>query len=210
MKSKEFRSDPAFLRNQYELTPYGMPIITRQGLCHIDGMLSFHDMRKNDQDASKYSYLIHFFKNDPCFNSLYDHPDSERNHQKIETLAQYAAVCSPDFSVYPEMPIPRQQAQIFRSRWCGAHWQSMGLQVFPTVTWADQPSYSFCFDGITPHSTVVVSTLGCHQSKSNFLAGYDKMLETIHPDHVLCYGNPFREMDGDVICFPYHAFRAKG
>ena len=126
---------------------------------------------------------------------------------KVKQLAQYTAVCSPDFSLYPEMPLPVQEFQVFKNRWCGAHWQTLGLHVFPTVTWGDERSYSFCFAGIKKHSSVVVSTVGCRTSPNEFLRGYNRMLEVIHPETIICYGTPFTDMEGNIISFPYATFR---
>ena len=105
------------------------------------------------------------------------------------------------------MPYPEQVHQVFKSRWCGAHWQAMGLNVVPTVSWADKQSFAFCFDGIPYHSTVVVSTVGCNYSKTHFLTGYNRMLDVLQPKTVICYGTPFSEMEGNIICYPYSAFR---
>jgi hypothetical protein len=170
-------------------------------------MLSYHDTRVNDEAAKSVSYLVHFFKNDNNFDCLYEERDGERQRGRIKKLAQYAAVCTPDFSLYPEMPFPVQIKQVFKNRWCGANWQAMGLSVIPTITWADQDSYKFCFEGIPAHSSVAVSTVGCRDSKQMFLQGYGKMLEVIEPDMIFCYGTPFDEMEGNIVCFQYESFR---
>lgn len=212
MNSKKLRTDPRFLRNEYPLTPVnGMPIIqlNQQPLPQIEKMLSFHDIRCHDETAKITAYLVHFFKNDKCFDFLYDDKNEKRDMERMKKLAQYSAVCTPDFSVYPEMSITLQKMQIFKSRWCGAHWQDYGLNVVPTITWSDKASYTFCFEGIQQHSTVAVSTVGCRKNKRLFLDGYNRMLEEIEPEMVICYGTPFNEMDGEIICFPYSAFRKK-
>lgn len=210
MKSKEFRNDPRLLRNEYPVAgAFQMPIIQAAKLPEIQGMLSYHDTRMNDQKAKEVAYLVHFFKNDVHFEFLYEKKNGEKEKKRLVKLAQYAAVCTPDFSLYPEMALPVQMMQVFKSRWCGAYWQSMGLCVIPTVTWADEDSYSFCFDGITKHSSVAVSTVGCKKSKPSFLKGYDKMLEVIEPEMVICYGTPFDEMAGNIVCYPYEAFRRR-
>lgn len=209
MNSKEFRASPELLRNTYPVSPIAqMPLIQRETLPNIESMLSIHDVCLNDNRANRVQFLIHFFKNDNRFAYLYDRPYSKVATAKLKQLAQYTAVCTPDFSLYPEMPEPVGKNQIFKSRWCGAHWQAEGLCVFPTVTWADESSFSYCFDGIPTYSTVVVSTLGCNGSKAEFLAGYERMLEVLLPKTIICYGKPFDEMHGsNIICFPYAAFR---
>ena len=212
MNSQELRTHEKFLRNEYPMTPeHGIPIIqpNQQPLPEFEEMLSFHDIRNHDRAAEKVTYLVHFFKDDNRFELMYDEKDEKRDIARIKKLAQYAAVCTPDFSLFPEMSIAMQQMQIFRSRWCGAHWQYYGLCVVPTITWADRASYAFCFEGIQPHSIVAVSTLGCSEFKNQFLNGYNRMMEVLEPDLVICYGKPFDEMDGEIIFYPYNAFRKK-
>ena len=209
MNSKEFRASPELLRNAYPVSPIAqMPLIQRETLPNIESMLSIHDVRPNDNRANLTQFLVHFFKNDNRFAYLYERPYGKAGITKLKQLAQYTAVCTPDFSLYPDMPEPVGKKQIFKSRWCGAHWQAEGLCVFPTVTWADKPSFSYCFDGIPTHSVVVVSTLGCNGFKAEFLAGYERMLEVLLPQTIICYGKPFDEMrESNIICFPYAAFR---
>ena len=209
MNSKEFRASPELLRNAYPVSPIAqMPLIQREPLQNIESMLSIHDVHPNDNRAKQAQFLVHFFKNDNRFAYLYERPYSKTVTTKLKQLAQYSAVCTPDFSLYPEMPEPIGKMQIFKSRWCGAHWQAEGLRVFPTVTWADKPSFGYCFDGIPEHSVVVVSTLGCNGFKAEFLAGYERMLEVLVPQTIICYGKPFDEMrENNIICFPYAAFR---
>lgn len=207
MTSKEQKNSLTLLRNDCALGEGDMPIIAREDLPELSGVLSFHEIRQGDPKAKDESLLIHFFKDDYLFNKLYEKPDTKHSMDKIKQLAQYSAVCSPDFSLYPEMPLPVQEFQIFKNRWCGAHWQSLGLHVFPTVTWGDEKSYSFCFSGIEKNSTVVVSTVGCRTSPNEFLRGYNRMLEVVHPETIICYGTPFCDMEGNIISFPYATFR---
>lgn len=210
MNSKDFRKSPKLLRNEYPVSPIAeMPIIQPQGVANIESMLSYHDVRKDDVCAREMNILVHFFKNDDCFEYLYDDAYGARDISRLKRLAQYTAVCTPDFSLYPEMPYSVQIKQVFKNRWCGAHWQAAGLCVLPTITWADEPSYDFCFDGVEQHSTVVVSTVGSNKFKKQYLSGYNKMLEVIQPQTIICYGDPFDEMDGNIICYPYAAFRQK-
>jgi len=210
MNSKQFRSNPRFLRNEYPISnEHGIPILQPAQLPQVENFLSYHDTRCNDKRAKEAAYLIHFFKDDNRFAFLYEDNNPRKEQERLKKLAQYAATCTPDFSLYPEMSPTLQQMQVFKSRWCGARWQDMGLCVIPTITWAEKPSYSFCFEGIAVHSTVAVSTVGCVGFKQSFLDGYDKMLEVISPELIICYGDPFAEMDGNIVCFPYSAFRKK-
>lgn len=97
------------------------------------------------------------------------------------------AVMSPDFSLYIGMPLPMMQWNTYRSRMLGNLWQTMGLKVIPTVTWADERSYDFCYDGIRQGSAVAISNIGIHTKEENyyFESGYKKMKEVIKPSQII-------------------------
>jgi len=103
------------------------------------------------------------------------------------------------------MSLALQIFNTYRSRWCGFYWQSKGLSVIPTVSWSDERSYDFCFDGIEQHSIVAVSTIGCAESKKLFMAGFMAMCDKIEPQQVICYARPFAEMGhyAEIIEVPY-------
>ena len=211
MKSKQLREEQRLLRNAFPVTDdCEMPMLGVVDLPRIDSMLSYHDTRLEDDSARQYSYLVHFFKDDIRFEHLYERPEDEKGKQRLLKLAQYTAVCTPDFSLFPQMPLPVQQMQVFKSRWCGAFWESMGLCVVPTITWGDERSFGFCFNGVPQNSVVAVSVLGCAGSKMAFLEGYRRMLKKLMPKQIICYGHAFEEMDGNIIEFPYEAFRKGG
>ena len=101
----------------------------------------------------------------------------------------------------------RQIESVGKSRWVGAYWQSQGLTIIPSVSWALPSSYRYCFDAIEKHSIVAVGMIGCKRSRSNFLRGYTEMMEIIEPEAVICLGVPFREMDGNIITVDYVSSR---
>lgn len=72
---------------------------------------------------------------------------------------------------------------------------------YPTVSWGDENSFEFCFDGIEEGSVVAVSTYYRENCAEEFLRGYNQMLTTIKPSAVLCYGDLFPEMKGNVKAF---------
>ena len=207
MKSSQFRSDPKLLRNNFPVTNnHQMPILKRIDLPYFDNYLSYRDTKSNDNRSRQSSILVHFFQDDYRFKSIYDYGTGEKAQNIVRKLAQYTAVCTPDYSLYPQMPLPVQQKQIFKSRWCGAYWESTGLCVIPTVTWGNENSFAFCFEGIPTDSVVAISTVGCEDYKCDFMRGYSEMLKLLEPRCILCYGTPFFEMEGNIICFPHESF----
>ena len=207
MKSSEYRSSSKLLRNSFPVTDiHQMPILKKNDLPYFDDYLPYRDTKNNDIRSERRSILVHCFQDDYRFESIYNSGTDENAQQIVRQLAQYAAVCTPDYSLYPQMPLPIQQEQIFKSRWCGAYWESVGLCVIPTVTWGDEESFSFCFEGVPQNSTVAVSTVGCEGFKREFMRGYNEMLCQLNPQYILCYGVPFSEMNGDIISFPHESF----
>lgn len=97
---------------------------------------------------------------------------------------------------------PRYLYNVFRNRWCGAYFSSKGICVVPTVSWGDENTFDFCFDGIPRGSTVAVSTYmvsarGNHaDQKEFFLKGYREMLRRIELERIICYNEPFPETEG--------------
>ncbi|MCL2512372.1 MAG: DUF4417 domain-containing protein [Oscillospiraceae bacterium] len=199
MTSEEFRADPLFARSAFECEgKYDMPIIKRQ---EIDirnvGLIGFDHIKPGDR-ANAQSF-VHFFLDDYKFGVIWSNPEP-----RVNKLRQYKGVLSPAFSVYYDLPAPIQIHNYFRSRWCGAYLQYMGLDVIPTVTWGLRDSYPYCFDGIEKSSVVAVSTLGVRKQKDYFMQGYEEMLKRIEPEAVICYSNPFDEMQGNVITVGYN------
>ena len=93
---------------------------------------------------------------------------------------------------------------MFRNRWCCANWKNNGLTVFPTISWSGSRSFDYCFDGVEKGSTVAIGMVGAKRdNKRNFLLGYNEMLKRIEPEHIICFGQPFEEMKGDLIVIDY-------
>ena len=122
----------------------------------------------------------------------------EKPEQALEKLDGYYALLTPEFSTYKDMPLAVQLWSTFKNRWCGAFWQKQGMRVIPTIAWGTPPSFNFCFDGVEQNATVAVSTYGSENNERGFMAGYNKMLEVLRPSAIICYGEPFDNMKGNV------------
>ena len=194
--SYELRNEPLFLRNQFNgVGMFKLPLVKKQEISLEEVKLIGYDKINQDDDFNK---IVHFFLDDYRFESIYNNPE-----KKIETLKQFKAVLTPDFSMFVEMPIALQLFSTFKNRWVGAYLQQQGISVIPTVRWGDLTSFNFCFDGIEKGSVVAVSTIGVKKEKSHFMLGYNEMLSRIKPSKIICYGKPFDEMKGDVIEVDY-------
>lgn len=199
MTSLKMRSDPLFMRNSFESNgKWDIPIIKKQDI-PLDNvrLIAYSDTRQNDRPENTVCG-VHFFIDDYRFNGIYNNPE-----RSIAKLSQYAFLLTPDYSTYSDMNYWRQLESVAHSHWVGAYWQSMGLKVVPTMTWSDSRSYSFCNDGVEKGCIVAVGMIGCKHTKNSFLRGYNAMLERIEPSAVVCFGEPFAEMQGNTIAVDY-------
>lgn len=141
--------------------------------------------------------IVHSFVDDYQFTRYWNRPDDY-----ISKLSQFAAVCSPDFSTYTDMPVAMQIYNHYRKHWMGAYWQLHGLMVYPTISWSDEESYEWCFDGEPVGGVVAVSSVGTQQNKESkrlFLRGYEEMMKRLDPLWVIFYGHVPEECDWNVI-----------
>ncbi len=147
---------------------------------------------------------VHFFLDDGRFEPVWRTPE-----KGLTYVRGVGSALTPDFSLYPEMPLALQLYNVYRNRWCGAFWQSRGVRVIPTVGWSDASSYPFCFLGVERGSTVAVSTVGLgspsgprgatEAERALFVAGYREMLERLSPRLVLLYGESPEGLLGDLL-----------
>ena len=201
-----YRTSPLFLRNQFKETgDFGIPQIPKSDFSEDelkDLLLIGFDKARTDK--LNFDRMVHFFLYDYNFESIWKKPDDY-----VDKLKEYKGVLSPDFSMYIEMNRAVQIYNTFRNRWCGAYLASKGIKVIPTVNWGNEDTFDFCFDGIPEGSIVAVSTYMVHEhnnhsdQKEFFLKGYNEMLKRIKPDKVICYSEPFDEMEGDIIYVDY-------
>lgn len=129
----------------------------------------------------------------PYSNNTKEHPQGQIDEIK-ESIARYGmfdCVLTPDFSLYLDMPLAMQIWNVYRSRLIGQIMQDAGVTVIPTLQWADERSFDFCFDGIEPGGVVSVSTIGVKHDKNAggvWFAGMDEAIKRLRPSHVVCYG----------------------
>ena len=121
MKSKIFRNDPLFLRNEYVSEGrWDFPVVKKQdiNLENVE-LISYSDI--SSADTKNLYKGVHFFIDDWRFETLYNKPD-----RSIETLSKFRFVLTPDYSLYAEMPLWRQIESVGKARWVGANWQKHG------------------------------------------------------------------------------------
>lgn len=134
---------------------YDMPVIQKTE--HMPKSLLGFNYAKS---SKKYESGIHFFLDDYQFERLWRSPQTY-----INMLSKFDCVLTPDFSLYTDMPKAMMIWNTYRSRLLGNFWQQEGLTVVPTVSWADEDSFDFCFDGLPLNSILAISTVGIKQTE---------------------------------------------
>lgn len=173
-----------------------MPIITNDN--YVPEKLIGFNYAKTSEDKK---VGIHFYLDDYQFERIWANPE-----KYVDVLAQYDCILSPDFSLYLNMPMPMKIWNTYRSRFIGAYYQSKGIKVIPTISWAEKETFSFCFEGIPENSIVSVSTIGVKENADAldvWVEGMEKMIEKIKPSKILVYGGQLDFNYGDIEVIYY-------
>lgn len=174
-----------------------MPIISKTDFIPTDLIGFNYAMSSENKETG-----IHCYVDDYQFERLWNDPE-----KYTEVLSAYECFLSPDFSLYMDMPMPMKIWNIYRSRHIGAFYQSQGLTVIPTVSWAEPETFEFCFRGIERGSVVSVSTVGVkgdNYALKVWREGMDAMIETVRPAAILVYGGELEYDYKGVAVHYYH------
>lgn len=168
-----------------------MPIINNDNFIPSD-LIGFNYAKSSDNKQTG----IHFYLDDYQFERLWNNPS-----EYVDILSEYECILSPDFSLYLDMPMPMKIWNIYRSRQIGQYYQSMGINVIPTLSWAEKETFEFAFKGIPKGSVVSVSTIGVKRDENALKIwndGMDAMIKEIEPSTILVYGGELDYDYGDI------------
>lgn len=145
---------------------------------------------------------VHFYIDDYQFARLWNRPD-----EYISLLQKFAAVCTPDFSIYTDIPVAMQIYNHYRKHWLGLYWQMHGIHVVPTIGWSDEKSFDWCLDGEPTNSVISISSVGTQKNKKSeelFLKGCRESIKRLKPTQILWYGKLPEEFDWNVVKIEPH------
>ena len=144
--------------------------------------------------------FVAFYEHDDKFADIIRNPDTY-----IDDLARFAGVISPDNSLYRDIPLACQIANIYRNRLIGSYLQRRGIAVIPNLRWGNERTYgkelfgeAVAFSSAPKHSVVAVGCYGCirgEENKQHFVAGFFAMLDELEPTAVIIYG----KLPDDII-----------
>jgi hypothetical protein len=159
---------------------YQMPLIDKSQIIPNE-LIGFNYMKS----TQNHNVGIHCFIDDYQFERLWNSPQLY-----IDDILKFDCILTPDFSLYMDMPLAMKIWNVYRSRLLGQFWQDCGMEVIPTVSWAEPATYEFCFDGIPQNSVVAVSTIGVKKGESLAIwnDGMQEMIKCLKPQTILVYG----------------------
>lgn len=144
--------------------------------------------------------FCHFFLDDYRFERVWNRP-----RKYLNMLSQFDGALSPDFSIFTDYPRAIQVYNCYRTHWLSAYWQYHGICVIPSMTWSDESSFDFCFEGYESGGVVAVGTVGTAmnqpEEREAFLLGYEEMLDRVKPSGVIAYGEENEYLGDDVKWF---------
>ena len=154
-----------------------------------EGMVPFSCRHRNTTQGD----FIVFYEHDMRFTEILTATD-----RYIDEFRSFAGIVSPDCSLYRDMPLCLQIANIYMNRAIGHYLQMQGLYVVPNIRWGDERTYTtkvlpekVSFLGVEKHSIVSIGTYGCirgEQNRYHFHEGLIAMLDELEPEVVLVYG----------------------
>lgn len=173
---------------------YDIPNIEGTEDIQVMDFISFNYAKTENASKDK---GVHFYIDDYQFIRVWNDID-----RYVPILVQYGCVLSPDFSLYTDFPVALQIYNHYRKHYIGAYFQMHGIQVIPTICWADKSSFEWCFDGEPSESVVSVSSVGCMKSRENkekFIDGYNEMINRLQPTKIIFYGDIPDECTGNIV-----------
>lgn len=163
---------------------YGLPDL--QPTDFVPSCLAAWNMPRHREYAALSGGALHFYLDDYRFENAWFSPE-----RLLPRVLAVGAALTPDFSVWRDIPRATQIWNTYRSRWCGAYWQSHGVHVIPTVGWGAPDTFDFCFDGIPENSVVSISDVGMREvelDKYLFRLGVEEMIARTRPKLIVAYG----------------------
>lgn len=180
---------------------YSMPKIEPLTDSKILNLLTFNYAKTCLSPAQ---YHLCFYIDDYQFERLWNEPQ-----KYLYLLEQFKGLIGPDFSMYRDFPVILSIYNCWRNKVLTAYWQKLGLEVIPNVSWSDESSYDWCFDGLPKNSILAVSTNGVLKDKVAkvlFLAGFKEMKRRLQPLKVVIVGSVPEELENEPNLIKFESY----
>ena len=180
---------------------YSMPKIEPITNAKILNLLTFNYAKTCLSPAQ---YHLCFYIDDYQFERLWNEPQ-----KYLYLLEQFKGLIGPDFSMYRDFPVILNIYNCWRNKVLTAYWQKLGLEVIPNVSWSDESSYDWCFDGLPKNSILAVSTNGVLKdkvAKAMFIAGFREMKRRLQPIKVVIVGSIPKELEDEPNLIKFESY----
>lgn len=202
---KQTKNLDNFFKADFEtLNDWGIPEIEP---CNIDltgcEFVSFGEKSKIIDPSNT---IIHFYIDDYKFESVWSSPD-----KWLELFKSCKAIITPDFSNYTDMPKAQQLWNHYRRQWCGKYWQDNGVNVIPSLSWANEQIYDWNFAGVPQETICATSFVGDNIDKQASIDELLKVLDIVKPLKLFIKANKTDEEElkkwCDFVVIPAYSFK---
>lgn len=178
-----------------------IPIIKKQTFTKLPKRLVPFTMKNRVTGNEE---LICFYEYDNKFDDFLKNPDDF-----LGDLKKFNGIISPDCSLYIDMPLCLQIANVYFNRAVGHYLQEKGFFVVPNIRWGDERTFTTCelpekiaFLGVEKNSIVSIGQYGqikSNEDKKLFRAGLIAMLDELSPEIVLVYGKMSKNIFDNIL-----------
>jgi len=183
----------------FEKDQRGFPTLKKDDNNDVDwNTIKFTSFSNLAQTKEASQTIALMFQYDEVLDRIWNDPLKYANK-----FREFLAVATPDFSAYTNMEPIQIEHNIYKNRWLGCLYQSLGIRVVPTITWADERTYKACFSGVPQGSIVAISTVGCASFQEQFLKGFNEMKKRINPELILVRGKVIKGMTGNLLVIDF-------
>lgn len=150
---------------------------------------------------------VHFFLDDYQFFRVWTGVELY-----MPMLENFKCVCTPDFSLFTDFPLAVQIYNHYRKHWLGRYWQEHGLTVIPSISWSDEKSLDWCFDGEPVGGAVAISSVGTqmdNESRYLFNLGYTEMMARLKPSTIFFHGTIPNWCYGNIVPIQAHQVKLR-
>lgn len=187
-----------------------IPIIRNENIKIPKDIIPYEKINKVDISGKK-DIFVHFYMHDKSFRDFI--VDTKKY---LDIFSGYGGIISPDCSLYIDMPLCLQLANVYMNRAVGSYMQNNGIKVIPNVRWGDERSFEFAFAGLETGGVYAISTHGCIKSKEEkirFKKGLEEMIRVLKPKKILLHGDMpdliFKEFLDDTYFINYESWIAR-
>jgi hypothetical protein len=170
---------------------WDIPVMQRCDMIPRIDLYPYDKKKQYPSNAVFGQYALHFFMDDAIFQKLWLQPQ-----RTLAPIQRIGLAITPDFSLYRDWSLAVQIWQTYRTRWLGAYWAANNVEVIPSVSWSDERSFDFCFDGLPVGGTFAIATMEVAEpeAKPFFADGFNEFLRRCNPDTLLVYGQLFKDI----------------